>query len=522
VSLLKSTSTVSLFTLASRITGLVRDQLIAATFGASALTDAYNIAFRIPNMFRRFFAEGAFSQAFVPSFGYARTLHGDEIAAQFADKVATVLLWFLVLVCTVGVIGAPLLVWLMASGLQKNPQGYDVAVVMTRWMFPYLGLISLAGLSASVLNTYKRFAVPAAAPVLLNLSMIMATWLLGPWFKTIGIEPIFALAAGVLLGGVLQLGLQLTALARIGRLPRFGWRWQAIKDAWRDESTKSVLRLMGPAMLGVSVAQVSLLINTQIASRLATGSVTWLSNADRLMEFPTALLGVALGVVLMPRLSAAKAAGELDQYSAMLDWGLRLVLVLSLPCAVALFLFNVPLAATLFHYGAYTAADVVQTSRALQTYGVGLLGLVAVKVLASGFYAGKDIKTPVKIGIAVLLMTQLLNLVLVPRLQHAGLALSIGLGALINALWLLIGLIKQGAFKPQPGWLVFILQVVVATSLMGLGLAWVGPQFDWLAPGSGKLARAGALAGIVVVAVIVYFATLVVVGMRLRRLLRPA
>lgn len=521
MSLFKSVSTVSLFTLLSRITGLIRDQLIAATFGASAMTDAYNVAFRIPNMFRRFFAEGAFSQAFVPSLGYTRVQQGDEAAAHFIDRIGTVLLWVLTLTCVTGILGAPVLVWLMAGGLQKTPQGYDTAIQLTRWMFPYLGLISLAGLSAAVLNTYQRFAVPAMAPVLLNLSMIAASWLLGPWLGSRGVEPIYALAAGVLLGGLLQLGLQWWALARMNRFPRFGLSWTRFKAAYQDDSTRSVLRLMFPVLLGVGVSQISLLINTQIASRLATGSVTWLSNADRLMEFPTAMLGVALGVVLTPRLSAARAAVQGEQFSAMLDWGLRLVVALSLPCACALMVFHVPLAATLFHYGAYLASDVQQTARALQAYGVGLLGLVAIKVLASGFYASKDTKTPVKIAVVVLVVTQLLNLLWVPWLLHAGLALSIGVGALMNAGCLLWVLVRRGVFVPQAGWCLFLFQVVVATALMGGVLMWANGHINWLNPEGGKALRALILAGDVVLAAGVFFVALILLRFNLKRLVRP-
>ena len=503
------------------MTGLIRETLIAALFGASALTDAFNVAFRIPNMFRRFFAEGAFSQAFVPSLGYVKSQEGDEPAALFADKVGTVLLWVLIVVCTIGILVAPVLVWLMASGLQKNPEGYSAAVVMTRWMFPYLGFISLAGLCASILNTYRHFAVPAAAPVLLNVCMIAAAWWLAPLFQTIGWPPIYSLTAGVLMGGTLQLGVQLAALARMGRLPRFAWRGSEIKAAWADPATRGVLSLMAPALLGVGVSQISLLINTQIASRLTTGSVTWLNYADRLMEFPTAMLGVALGVVLMPRLSSARAEGKTGSYSKMLDWGLRLVVLLSLPCAVALYLFHLPLAATLYHYGAYTAGDVEQTSRALKLYGIGLLGLVAVKVLASGYYAGKDIKTPVKIGVVVLIATQLFNLAFVPYFQVAGLALSIGCGALLNAAWLLMGLIRQGSYRPEPGWPQYLLRVLVASAVMGAFLVWGATQYDWLVPQGGKMMRVAMLAVMVLGAALLYFVSLMVVGFKPKRLLKP-
>jgi putative peptidoglycan lipid II flippase len=512
---------VSLLTLASRITGLVRDLLIAAMFGASALTDAYNVAFRIPNMFRRLFAEGAFSQAFVPVLGSTRTLHGEAATRLLVDRVATLLCWSLVLTCAAGVLGAPWLVWAMASGLQKSPQGFEAAVFMTRWMFPYLGLISLAGMAGGVLNTWRHFAVPAASPVLLNVAMISAAWLGAPWFASLGIEPIYALGGGVMLGGLLQLGVQLPALARIGMLPRVGLSLQAVQAAWADPGTKRVAKLMLPALLGVGVAQISLLINTQIASHLATGSVTWLSNADRLMEFPTAMLGVALGVVLMPHLAAARAAKDAQDYSAMLDWGLRLVLLLAIPCSVALLTFSLPLAVTIFHYGAYTAADARQTSLALTGYGVGLLGLVSIKVLAPGYYASQDIRTPVRIAVFVLVLTQALNVVLVPLFQHAGLALSIGLGALVNALWLLIGLQRRGSYRPRPGWRLFALQVVAASALLAVFLMWAASSFDWTHMGGSEKFHRIALMGMILLgSAAVYFGALWAAGLKLRHLLR--
>jgi len=303
VSLLRSASVVSLFTLASRVTGLARELLIAALFGASALTDAFNVAFRIPNLFRRLFAEGAFSQAFVPVLAATRAEHGDATTRTAIDSVATVLAWVLLGFSIVGVLLAPVLVWLLASGLRQGP-GFDAAVSMTRWMFPYIGFMSMVALSAGILNTWKRFAVPAATPVLLNVCMICAAWLLAPWLASQGVDAIYALPAGVMLGGLLQLLVQVPALRRLGLLPHIRLSWGAIRTAWRNEATRRILRLMAPALLGVGVAQISLLINTQIASHLAAGSVSWLSYADRLMEFPTAMLGVALGSVLMPQLAA--------------------------------------------------------------------------------------------------------------------------------------------------------------------------------------------------------------------------
>ena len=520
MSLLKSVSTVSLWTLASRVTGLVRESLLAALFGASAMTDAFNVAFRIPNLFRRLFAEGAFSQAFVPVLAASKAQQGDAATKHVIDQVATLLAWALVLVCVVGVASAPLLVWAMASGLQKDPRGYDAAVVMTRFMFPYIAFMSMVALSSGILNTYRRFAVPAATPVLLNIATIACSWGLAPWFAQRGLEPIFSMAVGVMLGGVLQLLLQVPALRSLGLLPRLGFGWGAIRAAWADPASKNIARLMAPALLGVSVAQISLLINTQIASHLATGSVSWLSYADRLMEFPTALLGVALGVVLMPRLASARASGNTQDYSDSLDWGLRIVVLLAVPCAVALLVFAQPLVAVLFHYKAFTAGDVAQTAWALQGWGVGLVGIVAIKVLAPGYYASQDIKTPVRIAIAVLVLTQVLNLALVPVFRHAALSLSIGLGALVNALWLLRGLLQRGSYRPAPGWGRFSLQVVAGAAVLAAYLGWAAQAWHWLdvqgAYGQRIALVALALAG----AALLYGGAVLAMGLNLRQFLR--
>ncbi len=520
VSLLKAASTVSLLTLASRVTGLARDLLMASFFGANALTDAFNVAFRIPNLFRRFFAEGAFSQAFIPVLATSKAQQGEDATRVLIANVATALTWVLLLTCMLGVVGAPVLVWALASGMRQTPEAYDAAVLMTRWMFPYIGFMSLVALSAGVLNTWKHFTVPAASPVLLNLSMIGAALLGAPQLEARGIEPIYSMAGGVLLGGVLQLAVQIPVLARMGLLPRIGVTWRAIRAAWADPGVRKVLSLMGPILLGVGVAQISLMINTQIASYLAPGSVTWLFYADRLMEFPTALLGVALGVVLTPQLTAAKAAGDSEKYSAMLDWGLRIVVLLAVPCAVALLTFSKPLVATLFHYGKLGDSDVGQIAMALSGYGAGLLGLVAIKVLAPGYYASQDVRTPVKIAISVLFITQLFNVALVPWIAHAGLALSIGLGALINALWLLIGLLRRGSYQPLPGWGRFILQVVAASALLATLLVWSSYHFDWVALRAAKWQRIGLLAGLMAASAVLYFGALWAAGLKLRKMLR--
>ena len=520
VSLFKSASLVSLLTLASRITGLVRELLMAATFGASAMTDAFNIAFRIPNLLRRLFAEGAFSQAFVPVLAAVREKEGDAATREMVDQIGTVLAYALTITCVLGVAGAPVLVWAMASGLQQNPQGFEAAVFMTRWMFPYIAFMSFVALSAGILNTWRRFAVPAATPVLLNVAMIAAAYWGAPWFKTLGIEPIYAMAGGVLVGGALQLGAQIPALHRLGLLPRVRLGWSDFQRAWNHPGTRRVTTLMLPALLGVSVAQISLLINTQIASHLTTGSVSWLTYADRLMEFPTAMLGVALGVVLLPQLASAQAADDSARYSGLLDWGLRLVVLLAVPSAVALLTFATPLVAVLYHYGAFTDRDVQQTATALMGYGVGLIGLIAIKVLAPGFYARQDIRTPVKIAVIVLVLTQCLNLLLVPYLAHAGLALAIGLGAMVNALWLLLGLKSRGAYTPSPGWTLFLLQVVAASALLAVFLMWASSRVNWLDFDGHALQRVGLLVLFVAMAVAVYFLILLISGVKLRQFVR--
>jgi putative peptidoglycan lipid II flippase len=518
VSLLKSASTVSLWTLLSRITGLVRELLMASVFGANAMTDAFNVAFRIPNLFRRLFAEGAFSQAFVPSLAASRVQFGDGPTRALIDRVATMLAWVLLATSLLGVLAAPWLVWVMASGF--SAQSHNTAVWLTRIMFPYIGLMSMVALSSGILNTWRRFAVPAATPVLLNLAMIGAAWLLVPWLKARGIEPIYAMAAGVMAGGIFQLALQIPVLLRMGLLPRIGLRWSLVKEAWNDPATRSIAKLMLPALLGVSVAQISLLINTQIASYLETGSVSWLSYADRLMEFPTALLGVALGVVLMPQLATARANADAQRYSDMLDWGLRMVVLFSVPCAIALLTLAKPMVAVLYHYGQFSARDVQQTALALMGWGVGLVGIVAIKVLAPGYYANQDVKTPVRIAIVVLVITQLLNLVLVPKYAQAGLSLSIGLGAVVNAIWLLVGLLRRQSYRPAAGWGRFGLQVFAASALLVIYLMWAEQAFDWIALGSQVVVRLALFAAIAVGAFVVYLGAVWAAGLPLREFLR--
>ena len=494
-------------TLLSRITGFIRDTLLAVLFGAGASMDAFVVAFRIPNLLRRLFAEGAFSQAFVPVLGEYRERQGDDATRDLAGKVLGVLAFWLFIVTLVGVIAAPVVVYLSAAGFAKDAGKFALTVTMVRVCFPYILFVSLVSFASGLLNTYGAFKGPAFTPVLLNLAIIGCALWLAPHLE----QPVVALAWGVLIGGVAQLAFQVPFLRRIRMLPRPRW------DP-KDTGVMRILRLMGPAALGVSVAQVSLLINTQIASSLGNGPVSWLYYADRLMEFPSAMLGVALGTVLLPSLVRHHQAADAAAYSRLLDWGLRITLLLALPAAVALGLLAVPLISTLFWHGdVFTRHDVMMTRSALIAYAVGLGGIILVKVLAPGFYARQNIRTPVKIAIVTLVVTQLLNLAFVwfAGLGHAGLALSISLGACFNAGWLWYLMRRSGGYTPQPGWAAFLLKLSVALYLMG-GALWfaMGRESSWFEVDA--LARTGKLALVIAIGTVSYFAALAVMGLRLR------
>lgn len=509
MSLIKSAATVSGLTLVSRVTGVIRDMLIARYFGASAETDAFYVAFRLPNMLRRLFAEGAFQQAFVPMLADVRAR--DEAGVdRFINHVFTVLALAVFAASLLGVLAAPLLVWAIASGLAEHPEAFTLATGLTRFMFPYIAFMSLVALAAAVLNTWKRFAVPAVTPVLLNLSFIGCTVLLAPALA----EPIWALAIAVIIGGMLQLGTQYAALRRLG----IRVRPSGAGESFRDADVRRVMKLMVPALFGVGVAQLSILINTNIASHLARGAVTWLNYADRLMEFPTALLGVALGTVLLPGLSSAFAKGDDERYNSLLDRGLRLVVLVAVPASAGLWLTSEALVSFLFQGKSFTPDDVAQTALAVTGYAVGLIGLIALKIIAPAFYARKDIRTPVKAAFWSLIVVQLTNLAAVPLFSHAGLALSVGIGSVFNAGTLLFILRRRGIYRPQKGWLKAVFQTGSATLVMG-GLLWWGQTFvSWMEM-AWSLRAAGVL-GMVAAAACLYFGMMFIFGWRLSDL-RP-
>jgi len=510
MNLLRALATVSSMTLVSRVLGFVRDAVIARMFGAGLATDAFFVAFRIPNLLRRLFAEGAFSQAFVPILAEYRTRNGALESKLLVDRVATALSLAVFAVSVLGILAAPWIIYVSAPGFSATPEKFALTVAMLRVTFPYLLFISLVSLAGGILNSWSRFAVPAFTPTLLNLSFIFCALVLAPYFR----PPVLVLAWAVLGGGVLQLALQLPYLAKIGMLPRLR------ADFW-DAGVKRVLRQMGPAVFGVSIAQVSLLINTIFASFLANGSVSWLYYADRLMEFPTGMLGVALGTILLPSLSKYYSSDATEQYSRLLDWGLRLTLLLALPAAVALALLAVPLISTLFHYGQFSVDDVWMTRRALVAYSIGLIGLILVKVMAPGFYARQNIRTPVKIAVITLVATQLMNLALIGPLKHAGLALAIGLGACLNAGLLYYKLRQHRIYQPQPEWGRFGFKLMLALFVMAAVL-WgaMGSESWWLA--AAWQLRMAALVGMVCLGAAVYFATLWLLGFRVGDFARRA
>lgn len=513
MNLLKTLGAISSMTMVSRITGLLRDSLFARAFGASAYTDAFYIAFRLPNLLRRLFGEGAFSQAFVPILAEYKSQKGDAATRTLVDHVANTLVWATLLVSVVGIVGAPLILMAIASGLSGD--GLDKATVMTRLMFPYILCMSFVVLSGAVLNTWREFKLPAFTPVLWNLSSIFFSLFLVQYFDV----PIYSMAVAVMVGGIAQVAIQVPALKRIGMLPRLSLNPLA---GLGDPGVRRILKKMGPAVFAVSAAQISLLINTNIASNLGKGAVSVLQYADRLMEFPTGMLGVALGTVLLPSLSKANSEGDTVEYSALLDWGLRLTFLLALPAAVGLAALSTPLIASLFNYGEFSGKNVAAATAPLMAYAAGLLGIILVKILAPAFYARQDIRTPVRIAIGVLIATQAMNYVFVPLLGVAGLALSIGLGACINAVFLYTGLRRRRIYTPHAGWLAFFLKVVLAVAVMG-GAAWLMQgQLDWVGMRAHAILRICALLLIIGVSAAVYFAVLFALGFRPRDFMRRA
>lgn len=503
-SLLRSSSIVSLLTLLSRVLGLIRDVIIAQYFGARA--DAFFVAFKIPNFFRRLFAEGAFAVAFVPVLTEYKTQRSLNEVRLLVARTSGMLGSVLLLLTLLAVFFADYLPYIFAPGFRSDPDKFALTGDLLSITFPYLLFISLTGFVSGVLNTYGRFAVPAFTPVLLNLVLIAATLFVTGYFS----EPLYALAWGVFFAGLFQLVFQLPFLARIRLLTL-----PTIHP--KDEGVKRIGKLMVPALFGVSVSQINLLLDTLLASFLESGSVSWLYYADRLNNLPMGVFAIAIGVVILPALSGKHADQDAAAFSKTLDWAVRMVLLIAMPAAVALMLLAQPLMATIFYHGAITEYDIGKMMIALQAYASGLLAFMMIKVFAPGYYARQDTKTPVKIGIQAMVVNMVLNLALVGPFQHVGLAMATALSSYYNFFMLYWGLRKQGVYQPQSGWVRLILIVLLANGLMGAVVyLLMGDPDQWLLWDT--LKRIGWMAGIVVAGVVVYALVLFVAGLRLRHI----
>ncbi|WP_321528916.1 murein biosynthesis integral membrane protein MurJ [Sedimenticola selenatireducens] len=457
-------------TLLSRILGFVRDLVVAHTFGANAGTDAFFVAFKIPNFLRRLFAEGAFAVAFVPVLTEYKERRSFAELKRFVDHVAGTLGAVLLAVTLAGVLGAPVLAMIFAPGFIGSAGKLDLAVDMLRLTFPYLLFISLTAFAGGILNAHGRFGIPAFTPVLLNVSLISSALWLAPQMD----RPIMALAWGVLLAGILQLLFQFPFLRRIRLLPRFVF-------APKDDGVRRIGRLMLPALFGVSVTQLNLLLDTLIASFLVSGSISWLYYSDRLMEFPLGILGVGLATVILPNLSKKHATESPEGFSHVVDWALRWGLLLGLPSAVGLFVLAGPMIATLFQSELFDATDVAMSRQSLMAYSLGLLSFILIKVLAPGYYSRQDTRTPVRIAVIAMVANMVMNIILVFPLAHAGLALATSLSATLNAFLLYRGLRREGVYQPEAGWPLLILRGVLASAVMGGLLYWgVGDLASWL------------------------------------------
>lgn len=490
----------------SRILGFIRDMLFARIFGINSGTDAFFVAFKIPNFLRRLFAEGAFSQAFVPVLSDYKEQGSKQALKLFIDRTAGTLALILLLVSIIGVIAAPILIALFAPGFINEGKQYELAVYMLRITFPYLFFISLVAFAGGILNSHGKFAIPAFTPVFLNICMIAAAIWLSPMMD----DPIIALAWGVFAAGIVQLLFQFPALYQLGLLPN-------LKFGFKDPGVKRILKLMLPAIFGVSVTQINLLLDTLIASFLAAGSVSWLYYSDRLVEFPLGIFGIALATVILPSLSKNHAADNQLEFSKSLDWALRLVLLIGLPASVGLLLLAKPMLSTLFQYEEFSSNDVLLAGQSLMAYSVGLLGFILVKVLVPGFTSRKDMKTPVRFGIYAMFANMGLNIALVFPFAHAGLALATSLGAFFNASLLLSKLLKDNIYRPGKNWANFMIKVIFANEIMAffLYICVDSKQWsEWAAPD-----RSLNLVLWVVLGGLIYTISLLFIGIKPRNLL---
>lgn len=502
--LFRSTSIVASMTMLSRLLGFLRDVVLAQVFGASADFDAYIVAFKIPNFLRRLFAEGAFSQAFVPMLSELRAKESHETVQDFVNRIAGTLALVLSVVVAIAEIISPLIIMVFAPGFMHDPVRYHLATHLLRITFPYLFLISLSAFMGAILNTYSQFAVAAFTPTVLNIVLVLVAWFWAPYTA----EPIYVLAWGTLMGGALQLWMQAPFLRKLNLLPR-------CKFGFTDPAVRRVMKLMVPALFGVSVAQLSLLVDNFFASFLPVGSISWLYYSDRLTFLPLGVIGVALATVVLPSLSRHHASQSKTAYSATLDWALRCALIIGMPCAFGLLLLSGPILATLLYRGAFTQNDVLMTTKSLMAFSAGLPAFIVVKILASGFYSRQNIKTPVKVAAIAMVVNLILNVCLISSLRHAGLALSTALASWINAFLLVILLVRNNIYQISSGWGKLLMRMGFALVAMGVFIYWLaGDVSQWLQ--WSVWVRSGHLCLIMAVAVLVYFVALMLAGMRLK------
>ncbi len=505
--LFKSTAIVSMMTFLSRILGFVRDIVIARIFGAGVGADVFFVAFKIPNFLRRLFAEGAFSQAFIPVLAEYRE-RGDKDLKELIANTSGTLALLLFVITIIGVVLAPVLVVIFAPGFIENKPKLDLAGDLLMITFPYLFFISLTALAGSILNSFGKFAAPAFTPVFLNLSLISSALWLSPQLE----QPVMALAWGVFIGGVVQLAFQIPFLISIKQLPKPKW-------GWKNSGVQKILKLMIPAMFGVSVSQINLLLDTLLASFLVTGSISWLYYSDRLVEFPLGIVGIALATVILPSLSKKHAAASKAEFSHTIDWALRWVFIIGTPAAIGLIVLAEPLLLTLFQYGEFKAEDAHQASLSLMAYGLGLLPFIFIKVLAPGYFARQDIKTPVKIGIIAMVTNMVLNVILMLQFAHVGLALATALSAGLNAALLFVGLRKLAVYQPGSGWPLFLIKLLLVNASLLIALLWLTPEsnawIDW-----DVWQRFSQLFILIAAAIVVYFASLMMVGINVKSLFK--
>jgi len=507
--ILKSTSVVAGMTLLSRVLGFMRDIVFAQIFGASAAFDAYVVATKIPNFLRRLFAEGAFSQAFVPILAEYKEVRSAKDVREFISRIAGCLGLALLVITLLAQVIAPLIIMVFAPGFLRDPLRFPYATHMLHITFPYLFFIGMTAFSGAILNTYGRFSIPAFTPALLNVALIAVSLFWAPHAQV----PVFALAWGVFFGGLLQLGIQIPALLKLNLLPIPKW-------GWKDPGVRRVIKLMVPALFGVSVAQVGLLIDNFFASFLPHGSISWLYYSDRLVYFPTGVVGVAIATVVLPYLSRHSSNKDEARYSETLDWALRCVVLVGLPCAVGMFITAGPIISTLIHHGEFTTHDLIMTRKSLMAFSIGLPGFMLVKVLAAGFYSKQNIKTPVKIAVVATAINVILNLALIHHLAHAGLALATSIASLFNAVALLVMLIRQKIFIPSKNWWRILLQVVIANVVMGVVVYYfAGGLQRWIQ--WDVLSRVLHLVPLLIVAFISYVLTLLLLGLRPRHFKPP-